>query len=98
MKASWHISRRTVLRSAGASVALPFLEAMVRPGARAAAAASPRRFLGIFGLVCGVVTKKDPVQNCRVPNWGPAGTGSILGLTPDKYLKPFWDANLQSKI
>src|SRR5688572_2062095 len=45
-----HISRRTVLRGAGAALALPFLEAMV-PAATAMAqtAASPQqRFVGIF--------------------------------------------------
>jgi hypothetical protein len=45
-----HISRRTVLRGAGAALALPFLEAMV-PAATATAqtAASPQqRFVGIF--------------------------------------------------
>jgi hypothetical protein len=46
-----HISRRTVLRGAGAAVALPFLEAMV-PAATALAqtpAANPKpRFVGLF--------------------------------------------------
>ena len=46
-----HISRRTVLRGAGAAVALPFLEAMV-PAATAMAqtpAANPKpRFVGLF--------------------------------------------------
>jgi len=45
-----HISRRTVLRGAGAALALPFLEAMV-PAATATAqtaAASKPRFVGLF--------------------------------------------------
>jgi hypothetical protein len=45
-----HISRRTVLRGAGAALALPFLDAMV-PAATAqssTAAARPLRFVGLF--------------------------------------------------
>ena len=45
-----HISRRTVLRGAGATLALPFLEAMV-PAATAlaqTAAAPTPRFVGLF--------------------------------------------------
>src|SRR6476659_10652851 len=48
-----HISRRTVLKAAGASLALPFLESMIpaataQSSAAAAAAARPQRFFGIF--------------------------------------------------
>src|SRR5262245_22396712 len=46
-----HISRRTVLRGAGAAVALPFLEAMVpaaTPMAQAPAANPKPRFVGLF--------------------------------------------------
>jgi hypothetical protein len=45
-----HISRRTVLRGAGAALALPFLESMLpaaTPAAQTAAAGSPR-FVGVF--------------------------------------------------
>src|SRR5438128_1432461 len=41
-----HISRRTLLRGAGISLALPMLDSMVP--ARAAAPTSPPRFVGIF--------------------------------------------------
>jgi hypothetical protein len=97
MNPSWYIPRRTALRSLGVSLALPFLEAMVKPGARAAAGGR-RRFIAVWGFPCGVVGKKDAVQKCRVAPWTPDGAGSILGLAPDRYLKPFFDANLQSKI
>ena len=48
-----HISRRTVLKGAGAALALPFLDSMVpaataQSSAAAAAAARPQRFVGIF--------------------------------------------------
>ena len=66
------LSRRTVLRGVGATVALPFLDAMA-PGVSALAtkAARPRRFQAIF-----------------VPNgmameyWSPAAAGRDFELTP----------------
>ena len=45
-----HLSRRTILRSAGAALSLPFLEAMVPSAtmlAQTAAAPKPR-FVGLF--------------------------------------------------
>jgi hypothetical protein len=45
-----HISRRTVLRGAGAALALPFLESMIPAGMAqsSTAAAPPQRFVGLF--------------------------------------------------
>jgi hypothetical protein len=45
-----HISRRTILRGAGATLALPFLEAMVPAGVAqsSTAAVPPLRFVGLF--------------------------------------------------
>jgi hypothetical protein len=44
-----HISRRTVLRGAGAALALPFLDAMIPAGtAQSTAASRPLRFVGLF--------------------------------------------------
>lgn len=64
------ISRRTLLRGAGAAVALPFLEAMLPRRARAAAA-DPQRFVGFF------------VPNgIRMSAWTPATEGSGYALTP----------------
>jgi hypothetical protein len=99
MKPSWYLSRRTVLRSAGTSLALPFLDAMVRPGRAVAAGGSGvRRFVAVFGLPNGVVAKRDELQNCAVAPWTPAAAGSIVGLAPDRYLKPFFEKKLESKI
>ena len=99
MKPKWHMSRRTVLRGLGVSISLPFLEAMVKPGARAATANPYTRFLGMYGLSCGVVGKKDQLQGgIRVAPWTPEITGSISAVAPDRYLRPFFDQNLQSKI
>ena len=44
-----HISRRTVLRGAGAALALPFLDAMIPAGsAQSTASSRPLRFVGLF--------------------------------------------------
>ena len=45
-----HISRRTILRGAGAALALPFLDAMVQAGRAqsSTAAKPPQRFVGLF--------------------------------------------------
>src|SRR4051794_29423399 len=73
-----HISRRTVLRGAGATLALPFLEAMV-PAATAlaqTAAAGTPRFVGLFvphGMAPGYwVPEKEGALEATLPfNWKP---------------------------
>ena len=51
-----HLSRRTLLRAAGTSMALPFLEAMVPAGtALANTAAQPKPYLGFFYLPHGQI-------------------------------------------
>src|SRR3954463_4106299 len=72
------ISRRTVLRGAGATLALPFLEAMV-PAATAlaqTAAAGTPRFVGMFvphGMAPGYwVPEKEGALDATLPfNWKP---------------------------
>jgi hypothetical protein len=77
-----HISRRTVLRGAGATLALPFLEAMV-PAATAlaqTAAAPTQRFVGLF------------VPHGAAPGyWVPDKEGALTGELPFmwKPLEPF---------
>src|SRR6476659_142178 len=73
-----HISRRTVLRGAGATLALPFLEAMV-PAATAlaqTAAAPTPRFVGLFvphGMAPGYwVPEKEGALPTELPfKWKP---------------------------
>ena len=77
-----HISRRTVLRGAGAALSLPLLEAMV-PAATALAqtAASPKpRFVGLF------------VPHGAAPGyWVPEKEGKLEGELPFNWkpLEPF---------
>ena len=52
-----HISRRTVLRGAGVSIALPFLDAMVPAGtALAKTAAKPLPRMGFFYFPHGAIS------------------------------------------
>src|SRR5215216_270120 len=77
-----HISRRTVLRGAGATLALPFLEAMVPAAtalAQTAAQATPR-FVGLF------------VPHGGAPGyWVPEKEGALVGELPYNWkpLEPF---------
>src|SRR6185503_6728930 len=69
------LPRRTFLRGAGATVALPLLEAMV-PAFRAGAAAAPVRRFGAIYTPHGNVMQQ----------WTPAAAGAVFELTP--ILKP----------
>ena len=79
-----HISRRTVLRGAGATLALPFLEAMV-PAATAlaqTAAQGTPRFVGLF------------VPHGGAPGyWVPEKEGALVGELPFNWrpFEPFRD-------
>jgi len=67
------LPRRTVLRGVGASLALPFLDAMVPSlTALAATPASPPRRLGFVYLPMGA----------HMPDWTPAGSSSLRALSP----------------
>ncbi len=68
-----HLSRRTLLRGAGAAIALPFLDAM-RPAL--AAAAKPVRRLGVVYVPNGIIMNQ----------WTPAELGSNFQFT--RILKP----------
>src|SRR6478752_8249853 len=85
-----HISRRTVLKGAGVSLALPFLEAMV-PAATALAqtAAKPKLRTAFFYLPHGAImgnTSHGP----QMDKWTPSGTGADFKLSPImKSLEPY---------
>src|SRR5690554_2854734 len=71
-----HVSRRAVLKGAGVTLALPFLDAMV-PAATAMAqtAASPKVRAGFFYIPHGAVqfdTKFGPEGD----RWTPSGSGA----------------------
>ena len=75
---SWHISRRRALKGLGATLSLPFLQAMIPPGVRAEAFLEKNRVkrLAVFYFPNGV----------RQDHWTPAQTGRDFGMSP--ILKP----------
>jgi hypothetical protein len=73
-----HLSRRTVLRGVGASIALPLLDAMIPAGtALAQTAAAPKPKMGFFYLPHGAVMDR----------WRPAAAGRAFDLP--QILKPY---------
>ncbi|MEO8679378.1 MAG: DUF1552 domain-containing protein [Vicinamibacterales bacterium] len=89
-----HLSRRTVLKGLGVTVALPLLDAMVPAGtayAKSAAAASTKtRFVAIEQVHgCAGATEFGLANNL----WAPAEVGSAFDLSPSslKPLEPFRD-------
>jgi hypothetical protein len=78
-----HLSRRTVLKGVGVTMALPLLDAMI-PAATALAqtAAAPKPRMGFIYFPHGAV----------MANWSPAKTGTDYEITPIlKPLEPFRD-------
>jgi len=76
-----HLSRRTVLKGAGVSLALPLLDAMV-PAATALAqtAAAPKLRAGFFYLPHGAImhnTSHGPAMD----RWTPSGAGADFKLS-----------------
>ena len=67
---SLHLTRRSLLRGSGACLALPFLEAMLPRGARAAAALRAPMRMGIFTVTGGTVLE----------SWKPAKEGALGDL------------------
>ncbi|HXI26884.1 MAG TPA: DUF1552 domain-containing protein [Vicinamibacterales bacterium] len=90
-----HMSRRTVLRGIGATVALPFLEAMIpaRTAFAQAAAASGRklRFVALEMVHGSAGSTQIGIQKNL---WAPAATGNAFDLSPSVLspLEPFRDA------
>jgi hypothetical protein len=85
-----HLSRRTVLKGAGVTLALPLLDAMV-PAATALAqtAAAPKLRMGFFYMPHGAVmgnTSHGP----ELDRWTPRGSGDNFTLSPIlKSLEPY---------
>ncbi len=85
-----HLSRRTMLRGIGASIALPFLDAMRPAGASAQARKAPVRLIAIE-MVHGAAG--STVFGIKQNMWAPAATGSAFDLSPSslKPLEPYRD-------
>ncbi len=77
-----HLSRRTVLKGAGVSLALPLLDAMI-PAATALAqtAAAPKMRMGFFYIPHGAIMG-NTVHGPQMDRWTPAGAGTDFKLSP----------------
>jgi hypothetical protein len=77
-----HISRRTVLKGAGVSLALPLLDAMV-PAATALAqtAAVPKLRTGFFYIPHGAIMH-NTTHGPAMDKWTPSGSGADFKLSP----------------
>ena len=77
-----HIDRRTMLKAAGVSLGLPFLDAMVPAGtALAETAAAPKMRAAFFYLPHGAImynTSHGPAMD----RWTPSGSGADFKLSP----------------
>tara|TARA_R110002096_G_scaffold4501_42_gene21337 strand:+ start:2959 stop:4269 length:1311 start_codon:yes stop_codon:yes gene_type:complete len=74
MKKSWHLDRRTALKAAGVSLALPWLESMAAP-----ATPRPRRMCSIM-FPFGIAIPKEDAED-RDWGWFPTGAGKDYQLT-----------------
>jgi hypothetical protein len=76
-----HLSRRTVLKGAGVTLALPFLEAMV-PAATAMrqTAASPKLRAGFFYIPHGAIMF-NTAHGPEMDRWTPSGSGADFRLS-----------------
>jgi hypothetical protein len=77
-----HLSRRTVLKGAGVSLALPLLDAMI-PAATALAqtAAVPKMRMGFFYIPHGAIMG-NTVHGPQMDRWTPRGAGADFTLSP----------------
>ena len=77
-----HINRRAVLKAAGVTLGLPFLDAMVPAGtALAQTAATPKLRVGFFYIPHGAImgnTSHGPAMD----RWTPSGAGADFKLSP----------------
>jgi hypothetical protein len=77
-----HLSRRTVIKGAGVTLALPLLDAMI-PAATALAqtAAVPKMRMGFFYIPHGAIMG-NTVHGPQMDRWTPAGAGADFTLSP----------------
>jgi hypothetical protein len=75
-----HIPRRAVLKAAGVTLGLPFLDAMVPAGtALAQTAAAPKLRTGFFYLPHGAIMG-NTAHGAAMDKWTPSGSGADFKL------------------
>src|SRR5262245_58706961 len=76
-----HLSRRTVLKGAGVSLALPLLDAMIPAAtALAATAAAPKLRVGFFYMPHGAVLM-NTAHGAAMDHWTSSGAGADFKLS-----------------
>jgi hypothetical protein len=76
-----HLSRRTVLKGAGVSLALPLLDAMIPAGtALAQTAAAPKLRVGFFYIPHGAI-QWNTSHGAAMDRWNPSGSGANFELS-----------------
>jgi hypothetical protein len=87
-----HLSRRAALKGLGATIALPFLDAMTPAGVLHAQAASRKRRLIAIEMVHGAAG--STTYGAKMNMWAPADTGRAFDLSPTAMasLEPYRDA------
>jgi len=77
-----HIPRRALLKAAGVSLGLPFLDAMIPAStALAQTAAVPRLRTGFFYLPHGAIMY-NTAHGPAMDKWTPSGSGASFKLSP----------------
>ena len=86
-----HLSRRTLLKGLGASIALPFLDAMAPAGS--AAAQSLRKPVRLVAIEMVHGAAGSTAFGIKQNMWSPAATGSAFDLAPTslRALEPYRD-------
>jgi hypothetical protein len=87
-----HLTRRTALKGLGATIALPFLDAMRPAGAALAKMAEQKRRLIAIEMVHGAAG--STTYGAKMHMWAPAATGSAFDLSPTAMasLEPYREA------
>src|SRR5262245_18820326 len=75
-----HLSRRTLLKGAGVSLALPFLDAMIPAATPIAQTAAARKLrMGFFYLPHGAIMGNTS-HGAAMDKWNPSGSGADFKL------------------
>jgi len=72
-----HLSRRTLLKGAGVSLALPLLDAMIPAGTALAQTVAARKLrVGFFYLPHGAIMDNTS-YGAPMDRWSPSGSGAV---------------------
>src|SRR5213079_2671423 len=77
-----HLSRRTLLKGAGVSLALPLLDAMIPAATALSQTAAARKLrMGFFYIPHGAIMG-NTTHGAKMDKWNPTGSGADFKLSP----------------